>query len=95
MLTVSDRFQKQARGVTADPRAQQLIDLGDHWLRDEQVPPELCHKGRSEGMGLVSAVGRSDKRARVRDDLQRASTSWFRYFSAARPRSLGPSPAAT
>jgi hypothetical protein len=95
MFAVSHRLEKRPGSVTADPGAQQLIDLHDHRLGDEQVPPELGHENRGEGIGLVPAVGRGDKRARVRDDPQRASTSSFRYRSAARPRFSGPSPAPT
>jgi hypothetical protein len=95
MLAVGQGIQKQAGSVSADPGAQQLIDLDDHRLGNEQIPSKLGQQSCRKRMGFVPAVRSSDQRPRVGDDPQRASTSSFRYLSAARPRSSGPSPAAT
>jgi hypothetical protein len=81
--------------MPSDARAQQLVDLDDHRLRNDEVSAELGHQARSEGVGLIPAVRRGDERPGVGDDPQRASTSSFKYRSAARPRSSGPSPAST
>jgi hypothetical protein len=95
MLAAGHGFQKQAGSMSADPRAQQLIDLDDHRLGNEKIPSKLGHESCRKPMGFVAAVRRGDQRPRVADDPQRASTSSLRYRSAVRPRSSGPSPAAT
>lgn len=87
--------EEESGCVASDARAQQLVDLDDHGLGNDQSPAEFGHQADREGVGLVPAVRCGDERSRVGDDPQRASTSSFRYRSAARPRSSGPSPAAT
>jgi hypothetical protein len=81
--------------MATNARTQKLIDLHDHRLGNEQVPSEFGHEARGQRVRAITAVRRSDKRPRVRDDPQRASTSSLRYRSASLPRSSGPSPDAT
>lgn len=78
--------------MSADARAQQLIDLDDHRLGHEQLPAELGHQAGSERVRTVAAVRGGDERPGVGDDPQRALTGLRRYCSAALPRSCGPSP---
>jgi len=95
VLARGQRFQEQPGRVRANARAQQLVDLNDHRLGHDQLPAEFGNQARGEGVRFVTSVRRGDERAGVGDDPQRASTSSFRYRSAARPRSSGPSPVAT
>jgi hypothetical protein len=95
MLTCGEGCEEQARGVCAQPGPQELIGLDHDWHRNNELTTEASDQFCGDAVRLVSPVGGRNQRTRVRDDLQRDSMSSRRYRSAARPRSFGPSPAAT
>jgi hypothetical protein len=95
MLTGGEGFEEKARGVCADPGPKELTGLDDDWHRNNELTTEASDQLCGDAVRLVSPVGGRDQWTRVRDDLQRDSTSSRRYRSAARPRSSGPSPALT
>ena len=75
VFTVRERREKQSGDGSVHARAQQLIDLDDDGFGYEQAPAELGDQRGREGMGTVATVGRSNERARVRNDVQDACTS--------------------
>ena len=95
VLTGGQRAEKQACGLGADPRSDEVVDLDRDGIGDDEIPPESPDERRRQGVRAVAPVDRGDDRPRVRDDSQPLSASLRRYSSTRSPRSAGPSPEAT
>lgn len=95
VLAGCERAQEAARRMGTDACTKKLVDLDQHRAGNEQVAAELGDKRCGEPMCPIAAIRRCDERARVGDDSQCAATRSWRYRSASRPRSSGPSPEAT
>jgi hypothetical protein len=75
VLAGGERIQERARGVTADPSAQELIDLDDDGFGNDELAPELRNELGREPVRAVAPVRRREQWPGVGDDLQRALTS--------------------
>jgi len=75
VLAGAECLEEQPRGVRADSRAKQLVDLDDHRAGDDQLATDPRHELRRERVCAVAAVRRGDERPGVGDDPQRAVTS--------------------
>lgn len=78
MLTGIQRRRKQAGGMRANPRSQQLIDLDDHRTRHDEITTQPGHKLGRESMGLVTPVDGGNQRPGVRDNSQLTETNSVR-----------------
>jgi hypothetical protein len=78
VLAGVERGEEQPGRVSADPRAQQLVDLDDDRLRDDQVPADPRDQLGGQAVRPVAPVGRREQRPGVGDDPQRAVTSLVR-----------------
>lgn len=54
--------EEERRGLRADMRAKELVDLDEHRVRDEQITSELGDERRGERVRLIAAVGGGDER---------------------------------
>jgi len=75
VLSSGDRRKKELGRVRGDPRAQKLVDLDEHEVGNNEIPPQLRHERSRERVRPVTPIRSRDERARVGDDSQRASTN--------------------
>jgi hypothetical protein len=78
-----------------DACAKEVVGLRDNGQRNHELTTEPGDELRGDPVSFVALVGGREERAGIGDDPQDALTGSARYRSAARPRSAGPSPAAT
>lgn len=95
VLTLDQGLKEESRcrGVHTCPK--KMVSLDDDGVEHDEVATDLGDQRRGQPVGLVAAVRRSDQRACVCKNPQRAMRRSRRYFSAKRPRSRGPVPEAT
>ena len=91
MLTLDERFQEESRRMRPNAAAEQMINLDDHNIEDNEVPPQLGHKSGSETVLLRLETRRRDKRSRIGDEY---STRGYRLtevmLSPSRDRAAPP-----
>jgi len=75
VLTADERSEERTRGLHADSRPQQLIDIDGDGLRHDELSPKLSDERCGELMRAVTPIGSGDERTRVRYDPHRAVTS--------------------
>lgn len=76
MLPAGKSRQERARGIRANPRTDQVVDLGDHRDRDDQISSEAGDQRCREIVRPVPSIHRRDQGPGVGDRPQCSKSSW-------------------